>query len=46
MKVAIVTVGTELVRLGHRDSNSDWLTEQMQREGFDIAIRLLVGDDV
>lgn len=46
MRAGIVAVGTELLRWGRRDSNSEWLTEQLQREGFEVVSSALAADEV
>jgi nicotinamide-nucleotide amidase len=46
MNAALIAVGTELLDLGRRDTNSDWLTERLLERGVRITSRVVVGDDV
>jgi nicotinamide-nucleotide amidase len=43
--VEVIAVGSELVRHGKRDTNSDWLTEQIQSAGAEVSVRCAVDDD-
>ena len=46
MNAALIAVGTELLDLGRRDTNSDWLTERLLERGVRVTTRVAVGDDV
>jgi nicotinamide-nucleotide amidase len=46
MDVELIAVGTELLDLGRPDTNSEWLTERLQRAGARVTARTAVGDDV
>jgi nicotinamide-nucleotide amidase len=43
--VELIAVGSELLRHGKRDTNSDWLTEQVQNAGAEVSVRCAVDDD-
>jgi len=44
--VELVTIGSELLRHGKADTNSDWLIERLQRAGLEVHVRSSVDDDV
>lgn len=44
-RLALIAVGTELLRFGRRDTNADWLAERLQRLGIEVASRTIVGDE-
>ena len=46
MRVELIAIGSELVRFGRRDTNSEWLTERLQQAGIEVGARSLVDDDV
>ena len=46
MRVELIAVGTELVGVGRRDTNSDWLMQQVSRIGLETVVRSAVDDDV
>jgi nicotinamide-nucleotide amidase len=45
MQAELIAVGTELLDLGRRDTNSEWLTERLARAGVRVIGRTLVDDD-
>ena len=45
MRVELIAIGSELVRFGRRDTNSDWLTGRLEQAGIEVAARSLVEDD-
>jgi nicotinamide-nucleotide amidase len=45
MKTEIIAVGTELLTLSFRDTNSLFLTEKLRDLGLPVSFRLQVGDD-
>jgi nicotinamide-nucleotide amidase len=45
MQAELIAVGTELLDLGRRDTNSEWLTERLSRAGIRVIGRELVDDD-
>ncbi len=45
MKVAIVTVGSELLVPGRTDTNTPWLTDKLAAAGVEVTFRATVGDD-
>jgi nicotinamide-nucleotide amidase len=45
MRAELIAVGTELLDLGRRDTNSEWLTEHLARAGIRVVGRHLVDDD-
>jgi nicotinamide-nucleotide amidase len=40
----LIAVGSELLRFGRRDTNGDWLSERLNRLGFEVRERALVED--
>lgn len=46
MNAELIAVGSELLRFGKRDGNSEWLTGQLQRAGIEVTARTAVDDDV
>lgn len=46
MRIEIIAVGTELLRLGKQDGNSAWLTERLSQAGRDVHARAVFDDDV
>lgn len=46
MNAELVTVGSELLRFGKRDGNSEWLARQLQRVGVEVTARTAVDDDL
>jgi nicotinamide-nucleotide amidase len=45
MRAELIAVGTELLDLGRRDTNSEWLSERLARAGVRVVGRHLVDDD-
>jgi nicotinamide-nucleotide amidase len=45
MKAELIAVGSEMLRFGRRDTNGEWLVEQLHRVGVDVAARSTVDDD-
>jgi nicotinamide-nucleotide amidase len=45
MRAELVIVGSEMLRFGRRDTNADWLIEQLERLGIETSGRTLVRDD-
>jgi nicotinamide-nucleotide amidase len=45
MQAELIAIGTELLDLGRRDTNSEWLTEHLARAGVRVVGRHLVDDD-
>ena len=45
MRAAILAVGTELLGTDRLDTNSLFLTEALERHGFDLVTKAVVGDD-
>jgi nicotinamide-nucleotide amidase len=43
--VELIAVGSELLRHGRTDTNSDWLTERVQAAGGEVTVRCAVDDD-
>jgi nicotinamide-nucleotide amidase len=43
--VELIAVGSELLRHGKEDTNSDWLTDRLQGAGLEVAVRCAVDDD-
>jgi nicotinamide-nucleotide amidase len=43
--VELIAVGSELLRHGRTDTNSEWLTERLQRCGLEVTVRSMVDDD-
>jgi nicotinamide-nucleotide amidase len=46
MNAELIAVGSELLRFGKTDGNSEWLTGQLQRCGIEVVARTAVDDDV
>ena len=46
MNAELVSVGSELLRFGKRDKNSEWLAFQLQQAGIEVTVRTAVDDDV
>ena len=45
-RATLIAVGTELVSLGRRDTNSDWLAERLALAGIEVETIQRVADDV
>ena len=45
MKIAIITVGDEILIGEIRDTNSIWMVAELTREGFEIVNIITVGDN-
>ncbi len=45
MKVEIIVIGSELLASGFRETNSAWLTGQLERIGLPVRVLTRVGDD-
>ena len=45
MNAELIAVGSELLRFGRRDTNGEWLTERLNREGIEVVARSMVEDD-
>src|SRR6266576_1280348 len=41
----IIAIGSELLAPTRTDTNSLWLTEQLNRIGIDVKVKTIVGDD-
>src|SRR5260370_39552050 len=41
----IIAIGSELLAADRTDTNSLWLTEQLNRIGIDVKLKTIVGDD-
>src|SRR5215813_11438851 len=41
----IIAIGSELLAPNRTDTNSLWLTEQLNRLGIDVKLKTIVGDD-
>src|SRR5438309_9378253 len=41
----IIAIGSELLASDRTDTNSLWLTEQLNRMGIDVKLKTIVGDD-
>jgi len=46
MKAELIAVGSEMIRSSRRDTNSDWLTQQLALIGIEVLARSVVEDDV
>jgi nicotinamide-nucleotide amidase len=44
-RAELIAVGTELLEIGRRDTNSEWLTERLARAGLRVVGRSVVDDD-
>lgn len=45
VRVTLIAVGTELVALGRRDTNSEWLASRVARLGHEVEQTIRVSDD-
>ncbi len=45
MNAELIAVGSELLRFGRRDTNSDWLTCRLNEIGYEVIARTTVDDD-
>ncbi|MCI0657359.1 MAG: CinA family nicotinamide mononucleotide deamidase-related protein [Acidobacteria bacterium] len=45
MKACLVAIGSELLRPGFRETHSDWIIPRLEREGFEVASRVVATDD-
>ncbi|MCS6885970.1 MAG: competence/damage-inducible protein A [Acidobacteriota bacterium] len=45
IKAEIIAIGSELLTPSNIDTNSLWLTEQLNRIGIEVQIKTIVGDD-
>ncbi len=45
LSAEIITIGSELLAPDRTDTNSLWLTEQLNRIGIDVKLKTIVGDD-
>lgn len=45
MNAEIIAVGSEMLTPGRVDTNSLWLTEQLNALGVEVAAKMIVGDD-
>jgi nicotinamide-nucleotide amidase len=45
LSAEIIAVGSELLASDKTDTNSLWLTEQLNRLGIDVKLKTIVGDD-
>ena len=45
MIAELIAVGSELLRFGRRDTNSEWLSERLHRIGVEVRSRSIVVDD-
>jgi molybdopterin-biosynthesis enzyme MoeA-like protein len=41
----IIAIGSELLAPDRTDTNSLWLTEQLNRLGIEVKLKTIVGDD-
>src|SRR2546425_6482350 len=41
----IIAIGSELLGSSRTDTNSLWLTDQLNRIGIDVKLKTIVGDD-
>src|SRR2546430_17493123 len=41
----IIAIGSELLSSSRTDTNSLWLTDQLNRIGIDVRLKTIVGDD-
>src|SRR5881392_4012215 len=41
----IIAIGSELLSSSRTDTNSLWLTDQLNRVGIDVRLKTIVGDD-
>src|SRR5213595_4186694 len=45
LSAEIIAIGSELLASDRTDTNSLWLTEQLNRIGIDVKLKTVVGDD-
>jgi nicotinamide-nucleotide amidase len=45
LSAEIIAIGSELLASDRTDTNSLWLTEQLNRIGIDVKLKTIVGDD-
>ena len=45
LSAEIIAIGSELLASDRTDTNSLWLTEQLNRMGIDVKLKTVVGDD-
>lgn len=45
MKTAIITIGDEILIGQIVDTNSSWMADKLTNEGFEIKVKLAIGDD-
>src|SRR5213592_4595693 len=45
LSAEIIAIGSELLAPDRTDTNSLWLTEQLNRLGIDVKLKTIVGDD-
>ena len=45
MKTAIITIGDEILIGQIVDTNSSWMADKLTNEGFEIQVKLAIGDD-
>ncbi len=46
MNAELIAIGSELLRFGRRDTNSDWLTGRLNGIGYEVIARTIVDDDL
>ncbi len=46
MKAEIVAIGSELLGLGHAETNGDWLQARLEALGLEVVARARIDDDV
>jgi nicotinamide-nucleotide amidase len=42
----LIAVGSELLRFGRRDTNTEWLSKQLNRIGIEVSARVMVEDEL
>src|ERR1700730_5848456 len=45
LSAEIIAIGSELLAADRTDTNSLWLTDQLNRMGIDVKLKTVVGDD-
>ena len=45
MNASLIAIGSEMLRIGRRDTNGDWLTERLNRLGVEVRARTVVEDE-
>src|SRR2546423_8472410 len=45
LSAEIIAIGSELLSPNRSDTNSLWLTDQLNRIGIDVKLKTIVGDD-